>query len=206
MSIMVSTATIDVITCAAFKYKLVTRGTCNMLGAELIRLNAIACLEAGETVDPPMVADYTRTPFARKVKRTAIDGALRCWIEQVKDSAIVTDSAAYKLVQRIKLVNDQKLGLVSYGPDVYDEYGEFLSRGERIIADAPEHGFWDIVDTDEGREAVMIRSRDERMAEQRAILEARMAERAATQEAEARRAAVDLDEDYDDEDSWDDDE
>jgi len=212
MSFMVSTATIDVLTRAAYKYKLVTRGTCDMLGAELIRLNAIACIESGvtETADGepfgiPVVATYTRTPFARKVKRTAIDGAVRCWIEQVGNSAIVTTSPAFKLVNRIKMVNDQKLGLVTYGPDVYDEDDQYVSRGERITADPEPHDFWDIVDTEEGREAVMIRSREVRQAEQRAILEARMAERAATQETEARRQAVDLDESYDDEDEWEDD-
>lgn len=212
MSFMVSTATIDVITRAAFKYKLVTRGTCDMLGAELIRLNALACIEAGvtQTADGepfgvPVVATYTRTPFARKVKRLAIDGAVRCWLEQVAASEIVTTSPAFKLVQRIKMKNDQQLGLVTYGPDVYDEYGEYLSRGERIVAEPEAHDFWDIVDTEEGREACMIRSREVRQAEQRAILEARMAEREAERETAARRQAVDLDESYDDEDEWDDD-
>jgi hypothetical protein len=214
MTFQVSDATIDVITRAAIKYRFITHGTGNMLGAELIRLNALACVEAGvtETADGgeftvPVVSTYVRTPFPRKVKRAAIDGALRCWLEQVSGSTTVTESPAYKLVQRVKAKNDLKLGLVSYLPDVYDEDGEFISRGERITAEPDDHGFWDIVDTEEGREAVMIRPREAREAEARERLAARQAEYAAAEEArrqaENQRIGI-LDDDMDD-DEWDED-
>jgi hypothetical protein len=207
MTIMVTDATIDVITRAAIKYRLITHGTGNTLGAELIRLNAIAVAESGTAIDVPVVSGYVRTPFPRKVKRLAIDGALRCWIEQVEGSTTVTESPAYKLVLRVKAKNDQKLGLISYGPDVYDEDGEFISRGERIVAEVEAHEFGDVPATDEGRDAVMIRPREVREAEARERLAARQAEYAAAEEArrqaENTRIGI-LDDDMDDDD-WDED-
>lgn len=87
------------------------------------------------------------------------------------------------------------MGLVTYTPDVYDEFGEFVSRGERQVA-APSHDFWDVTDRDD--DALLIRSREVRDAEAAAVLAARLAERRAANESS-------VDEDYDDEDEWDDD-
>lgn len=186
---MVSTATIDVITRAAFKYRVITRSSADMLGAELIRLNALATGEGGTIVA------YVRTPFERKVKRAVIDGAIRCWMAQVSGVENIRETATWKLIERVKAKNEDRMGIVSYTPDVYDENGEFISRGERQV-EVPNHDFWDVTDRDD--EALLIRSREARDAEAAAVLAARLAERRAANESSA-------DEDYDDEDEWDDD-
>ena len=208
MAELATHTTLDIITRAAFKYRVITRQAADMLGAELSRLNRLATAEDGVA---PVLVNYTRQAFDRKVKRNAIDGALRFWIEQVQGIEGIEDTAAYKLVLAVKAKNDQKMGLVTvtFGDDVYDEDGEWLSEGEitRTVADPPEHGFWNVADDD--RETVMIRPREVRQAEQRAILEQRMAEREVERQAEQaqRQAAMAADEDDDsDEDEWDDDE
>ncbi|MCJ7726393.1 MAG: hypothetical protein MUP76_08425 [Acidimicrobiia bacterium] len=203
MTIQVSNTTLDIITRSAFKYRVITRQAADMFGSELQRLNLLAMADVEPDVETPDMVNYVRTAFERKVKRNAIDGALRCWIDQVKDLPGITDTAAWKLVQAVKAKNDVKMGLITMTPAVYNEDGEWVSDGERIVAAAPDHGFWDAPDDD--RDSVMIRSREEREAEQRRVMEARMAEREAAIAARANDPADDDSEDYSDEDEWDED-
>ena len=210
---LATTTTLDIITRAAYKYRLVTRGSTDLLGAELLRLNMLAVEHADRECVTPTLVEYTRQTFPRKVKRTAIDGALRFWLEQVADLPGIAECPAYQIVVKAKDKNDDRLGLVTfdYGEDVYDEDGDWVSEGEvtRLVASPPLHSFWNVSNDD--RDSVMIRPREEREAEQRAIMEQRMAERAAIlAEREAERAvatasvAEQLAEDYDDEDDWED--
>jgi hypothetical protein len=188
----VTDSTVDVITRGLIKYRLVTHAAADSIGAEIKRINALALTfnADGEPIDGAE-ADasypYSRRPFERKVKRTALDGAIRCWQYQVRN--IDTDSMPVaQLVQRLYEKNLAKINGIN--PD-YDPAAE--------TAD----GYWDVDDTDEGRNSVMIRSREEREEENRARLAERMA---ALQAERAANPQGSDDESVDDEDDWDDDE
>jgi hypothetical protein len=179
---IVSNSTIDVITRGLIKYRLISHASADTIGSELIRLNHFseyATEGGGDT--PSNFYPYTRRPFVRKVKRVALDGAILAWQEGITGIGGTDRMPVVALVERLQDKN--------------------LARIERENPDyvgIPA----DVEDTDEGREAIMIRTREEREEEARARLAERMAALAA--ERAANPTSSD-DEDTDDEDEWDDD-
>lgn len=189
MPIIVSNSTIDVITRGLIKYRLCTHAAANTVGAELIRVNHLAVnhatVDGVNPVEVNLVAaefcQYDRRPFERKVKRIALDGAIRCYLTQVEDYDLADIMPVIVLVKRLAERNAVRMG-------------ETDSPGGL--------GYGDVEDTDEGRAAVMIRTREEREEANRIILQERMAAIAA--ERAANPTSSD-DEDYGDEDDFDDD-
>lgn len=77
----VNHAVIDVILTAALKYKIITNHAATLLGRDLLRMNA-ASMDQGVHVDAADATHADRYRFRRtprKVKRVAVDAALRCW-------------------------------------------------------------------------------------------------------------------------------
>lgn len=179
---IVSNTTIDVITRGLIKYRLITHATADAIGSELIRLNHLASADDEGHGPAAIFYPYLRRPFERKVKRAALDGAILAWQAEIVGLAGSESMPVVQLVQRLHEKN--------------------LDRIQRSDYDYTSDTPVDVEDTDEGREAIMIRPRSVREEENRQRLQERLAAAAAERAANPQNSD---DEDLDDEDDWDDD-
>jgi hypothetical protein len=101
---IVNTNTTDVIVAALHKYRLIKKGSADVIGQALQMQNHRAMASRyGE--DMPAFSDYTYTEFPRLLQREAIDGAIRCWRYQCSEFFGVEDTAISKLVEAARAAN-----------------------------------------------------------------------------------------------------
>jgi hypothetical protein len=155
---MVSPETIDLIVQAAFKYKVVTKRQRTLFGQTLWQANQQSLSERySDEVEPTYLhavdAYPAFTPFPRKVKRTAISGAIACFEYQSCEAAGWATSEVKRLLDIVAEKNALSAGyepttqwtptltpegeIVTVDEERYDDddepYMEAVQQGENTI-------------------------------------------------------------------------
>jgi len=136
---MVTTNTIDLITQAAYKYRLITKAQRTSFGQQLWAANQQSLSEqyqdeAAPTYEAAQAAYPRFTSFPRKFRRVAVSGAIATFTYQACDAESWTGSEVKRILDRVAEKNAIKSGyspttewvpsLDDDGDQLYDEYDE----------------------------------------------------------------------------------